>query len=250
MSTGISYLTETWSPVIGCSGKNCKAECWAKLLHNKRYNAYKAGKKVPACYSRPFNEVRFFPDRLDQPMRWKKPRRVGVVFLGDLFDEQAHEPWIKEVYRVMRNAEQHQFFILTKQPERMAVFHEADANSKYPMCNLPNVWNGVSITDQEDWNRMAGDFLKIPGKKWLSIEPQLGPTRFFLQCELMEISWVVIGAESGPKRRPCPHEWMIDVVRRCKAAGVPVYVKQVDMGKRVSHDPAEWPEELRVQEMP
>ena len=53
-----------------------------------------------------------------------------------------------------------------------------------------------------------------------------------------------------PKRRPCPHEWMIDVVRQCKAAGVKVYVKQVDMGKRVSHDPAEWPEELRARELP
>ena len=245
MSTGISYLDEVWNPVTGCSGKGCKAHCWA------RYNVETMKRHVihgwdDSMEPVPFSTVQFHPERLDKPLHWRKPRRIGVVFCGDLFDEQLNEyggwdhTW--DVFRVMIKANWHTYFLLTKQPQNMAVFYK-----RWIKDPLPHVWHGVSITDQEDADRMIPELLKVPGKHWLSIEPMLGSIPFL---RLTRIHWVVIGAESGPKRRPCDHQWMVDVVRQCKAAGVPCYVKQYPFRGKVSHNPDEWPEELRVRQLP
>ena len=299
MPTKIDYLTETWNPISGCSGKGCKAHCFAREMvrrfpnlhgHSACEGVYGGIEADPV----PFNQVQFHPDRLDKPLHWRKPRRVGVCFMGDLFDEQVPLDWVDRVFAVMTLADQHSYFVLTKQPERMVEYfsyhkdfrNRADRVSEvcgdhfdYPYdapdpaekWPLENVWLGVSVTDQEDADRMIPELLKVPGKKWVSIEPMLGP--IFLdwaldhpqRTALSQIDWVVLGCESGPKRRPCPHEWMIDVVEQCKYAGVPVWVKQVEVPAqisanrppfyhpnqtRVSHDPDEWPEELRVRELP
>jgi len=182
--------------------------------------------------------------------------------MGDLFDEQVDFNWVHRIWDIMKQYPQHQFFVLTKQPQRMAEM----VNRIYQLECLgyadgfwDHVWLGVSITVQEDADRMIPELLRVPGKKWLSIEPCLGRidlTGYLkpepVSKENMEapIGFVVLGCESGRKRRPCPHEWMIAVVRQCKAAGLPVWVKQVDIGKRVSHNPAKWPEELRMSELP
>lgn len=214
----------------------------------------------------PFDKVVFHRDRLDKPLHWRKPRRIGVCFMGDLFDEQVPYDWIWEVFQKMLAASKHHsFFILTKQIENAVAYFKLEHHETGEGCSLAdNIWMGVSVTDQEDADRMIPELLKVPGKKWVSWEPALGPFDFsgddgnqpWYAFDNEEggitpgIDWVVLGCESGPKRRPCKERWMIDVVRQCKTAGVPVYVKQVDMGKRVSHNPAEWPEELRVRERP
>lgn len=261
MPTGIDYLDETWNPITGCSGSGCKAHCWAREMvkrfpaihgqvHNRKFRPY------------PFDVPAFHHDRLDKPLHWRKPRRVGVCFMGDLFDEQVPYDWIWEVFQKMLAASKlHTFFLLTKQIENAVKYFQWETHETGEGCSLAdNISLGVSITDQKDADRMIPELLRVPGKKWISIEPMLGPIDLKLMHEIAHcenawsvrrefISWVVLGCESGPKRRPCPHEWIIDVVRQCKAAGVPVYVKQVDMGKRVSHNPKEWPEELRVREI-
>ncbi len=269
MSTGISYLTETWNPIVGCSGKSCKAHCWARELHTRRYVSYLDGKKMPKQYAEPFFNVQFFPNRLDQPLHWKKPRRIGVCFTGDLFDEQVPFDWIYQLFDNMPN--RHQYFFLTKQVENMTKFFRVTED--WDSSEWPNVFWGVSITDQPDADRMIPELLRIPGKRWISIEPQLGPIRieselrcpdcgyspfdvgFHMDHRICKgpgpgISWIVIGAESGPKRRPCPQSWMIDVVRQCKAAGVPVYVKQIQRitDNKIVHDINLFPPELRVRE--
>lgn len=204
---------------------------------------------TPIAIERPFNKVVFHPDRLDKPLHWRKPRRVGVCFMGDLFDEQVPSDWQSNVYDIMDQCPKHLFFILTKQAKIMA-------NRLAGVQRLDNIWHGVSICDQEDADRMIPDLLKVPGKKWVSIEPMLGKTRLDWALDhpqrtaIEQLGWIVCGAESGPKRRPCYWPWMIDVVEQCRAAGVPVYVKQMLINGRVSHNPEEWPEELRVQDLP
>ena len=246
MPTGIDYLDEVWNTITGCQGIGCRVRdnCWARdmvrrfpQLHG--YLTSDPDERVD------FSKPHFHPNRLDKPLYWRKPRRIGVCFLGDWMDEQVLDEWIGRMLAVISDCPQHTFFTLTKQVDRLASIRP----------HLPNLWNGVSPTDQADANWMLPELLKVPGKRWISIEPMLGPTNIIwalrpqLHPSLFCLNWVVLGAESGPRRRPCPHEWMIDVVRQCRCAGTPVWVKQVDMGKRVSHDPAEWPAELKVREV-
>lgn len=278
MSTGISYLDEVFNVVSGCSGKGCKARCWAKAmvkrfpqLHGvepnwitkqeshlsyQTYDVRKGDKPIP------FERVHFHPDRLDKPLHWRKPRRVGVCFTGDWMDDQVPESWLDQIMGVMNHphCERHQFFTLTKQAralkERLAPFGRLQGN----------IWSGVSVCDQDDlW--MVGELLKVPGKKWISIEPFLnGPidlSMVLTYCHIHGwepraccsawkrlIHWVVLGAESGPKRRPMPLEWAYSIKKQCAAAEVPLYIKQLDIGGKVIHDINLFPEGLRVREMP
>lgn len=279
MSTGISYLDETWNPVTGCSGKGCKAHCWARDMV----------KRFPALHDDwpeilPFSQVVFHSDRLDKFLHWRKPRRIGVCFMGDLFDEQVNFDWIDRVYAAMAMAPQHTYFTLTKQPMRMLEWFSYDAHhrcradrvseacgdyfgldyrAKDPARDWPlsHIHNGVSITDQEDADTKIPELLQVPGKHYLSIEPMLGPIDLAKSVAFHKIKetisgkpharidWVILGCESGPKRRVPLYQWFYDVVQQCKAAGVPCYVKQYPLGK-VSTNPSEWPQELRVREMP
>jgi len=264
MTTGINYLDETWNPITGCSGKGCKAHCWAREMVRRFPDIHGTENEwdwLDPCPI-PFGKVQFHPDRLDKPLHWRKPRHVGVAFMGDLFDLNVPGQWIKQVYGIIARAYWHKFFLLTKQPQNIPRDIDYSAYT-------PNAWHGVSITDQEDADRMIPELLKVPGKRWVSIEPMLGPVDLegllswaCPQCNSLnnqiiwpcpyckgdrykQIDWIVLGCESGPKRRPCPHEWMIDIVRQCKAAGVLVWVKQVEVNGKVSHRIEEWPEELR-----
>jgi protein gp37 len=288
MGTGINYLDETWSPITGCSGKGCKAHCWARemvrrfpAIHYDRVGVDGSlidGSSKGWREIRDFNQVQFHPERLDQPLHWRKPRRIGVVFCGDLFDEQVKHEWVYQVWFTMIEAKQHTYFLLTKQPQNIRTklstvawklnledpFTPSQQHKGLDIMWPTNICLGISITDQDDADRMISELLKVPGQKWVSGEPMLGPINFgHIECQgyadcLMggphfpeEIGWVVLGCESGPKRRPCRHEWMIDVVRQCKAAGVEIYCKQIQDEKgKVIHDVDRFPKELQVRDLP
>lgn len=213
-----------------------------------------------------------------------------MCFMGDIFDEQVKPEWIVKIFTIMESCPQHQFFILTKQARNMAAIL---SNNNFPAYVRKfgydwlgpqkyqergpfwreNMWHGVSITDQEDADRMIPDLLRVPGKRWISLEPMLGPVDLNRNYhngnfwgDLLNL--VIIGCESGPRRRPCELEWIHDVILQCDAAKVPVYVKQIpvqrdirpkpnrygdvtwDVVTRVSHDPAEWPAWACRREMP
>jgi len=246
MSTGIPYIDEAWNVISGCSGKGCKANCWAREMV-KRFPAIHEHEQLEyPGIGVPFNKVQFHPDRLDKPLHWRKPRRVGVCFMGDWMDEQVIDEWIGRILAIISDCPQHTFFTLTKQVDRLANIRPS----------LPNLYNGISITDQEDWTRAKGDFLKIPGKKWLSIEPMLGPidldrwVRSPGTAWICPFSWIALGCESGPKRRPCPQEWAIDIRNQCSDANVPLYIKQLDIGGHVVYDINLFPFGLQVRHLP
>ena len=274
MATGIQYLDETWNPITGCTpiSEGC-ANCWAKTMANrlkgmgsKRYQ-----------HDDPF-AVRFHPDELDKPLHWRKPRRVGVCFMGDMFHDDV--PWqaIEHVYSTISRLQvRHQFFCLTKRPARMAERYADWCRHASGGNPMPAIWNGITAENNIRFDERVGSLFRAGGKMWASLEPMLSGI-YPGQNTLKQFGWVVVGCESGPKRRPCKLEWIQDIVEQCKAAGVPCFVKQVPVPKvpmeareastakympanqydaycerhgwRVSHDPFEWPESLRVQEFP
>lgn len=242
----------TWSPVTGCSHSGMPGcdNCWARRMATR----LKGRCGYPA--DDPF-KVTFHPERLEQPLRWRKPRRVFVCSMGDLFHEDVPDDFIDRVFATIALCPQHTFQQLTKRPERMAAWIKA-ASIVWP---LQNVWLGTSASTQEDLERNWPDLRRTPTVvRFISLEPLLGSIdirRVYSgnmneSCHT-EVDWVIIGAESGPKARPCDPEWIRSVVRQCQQAHVPVFVKQIHLDgnpRRLSKNMAEWPDDLRVREMP
>jgi protein gp37 len=149
------------------------------------------------------------------PLRWKRPRRVFVNSMSDLFHEDVPLDFIRSVFDVMRRADQHQFQVLTKRGSRL--------RELVPMLDWPaNVWMGVSVEYQR-WTSRVDDLRTVPASvRFLSCEPLLGP----LQLDLAGIDWVIVGGESGPGARPMREQWAVSIQRQCQAAGVAFFFKQ------------------------
>jgi protein gp37 len=123
-NTGISWTDRTWNPVVGCTkvSQGCK-HCYAKTLHDMRHKAFAEGKlqNIPQ-YAQPFETVQTLPDRLNDPYRWRKPSRVFVNSMSDLFHDDVPGEFIAQVFAVMSGNPQHTFQVLTKRPARMLAF--------------------------------------------------------------------------------------------------------------------------------
>jgi protein gp37 len=274
--TKIEWANATWNPITGCTpiSDGC-TNCYAKRLV-KRFPALHGHDLIyETLWPKPFNEIQFHPGRLHEPLKWKKPRRLFVCSMSDLFHEDVDLEWVKKIYTVIMESWHrnlgHTFMVLTKRPERMAEIIN-------PFEPLPNLWLGVTAENQQSADERIPILLNIPAAvRFVSIEPMLEPVDFGLRlgeeryenCESCSaspvrgqpycpgnheaggIDWVILGAESGPNRRPCKTEWMIDVVNQCDDAGVPVFVKQIhDYRGRVIHDINQFPTQLQFREMP
>lgn len=247
------WWDKSWNPTTGCSpiAKGCQ-NCWARDMARRFWKQW--NREPPPDHFK----VKLHPDRLDQPLRWKKPRRVFVCSMSDLFHEDVPFEFIDKVVYMMNLTKRHTYLVLTKRPGRMREFF----HRRYPWHLSPNIQLGVSVSTQEDADRMIPDLLRMPAAvQWVSFEPLLekidtwqylggnrDPIGPFYDYE--GIAWTVIGAESGHRRRPMKLEWAVDLVRQCKAAKVPCFVKQIQIDGKVSHNPREWPEELQVREYP
>lgn len=284
----IPYLDKVINVHVGCSGKGCSAQCWARDLHNKRHKAFLEGKKMPKQYAKPFNEVQFLPERLQEALHRKKPTVYGVSFTGDMFDKQVPWEWQRQILNQCRDERclRHQFIFLTKQTgtmERVVSKWVKGTQDVYACLNLDekditsNMWFGTTVCTQAEADERIPELLKVPGHIWVSYEPGIervnfrpfvdhrcgncqrdtrecktGPGICFDRKPIYErrINALVVGCESGPKRRPMNLDWVRDAVEVCRYEHVPVYVKQLDINGKVSTNPEEWPEELRVQQLP
>jgi protein gp37 len=287
-TTGIQWTDAVWNPTTGCTrvSPGCK-NCYAFALHDMRHEAFKAGKKVPAQYAKPFKELQLLPDRLDTPLGWKKPRRVFVNSMSDLFHEDVPFEFIEKVHETIRECERHTFQILTKRPQRMLDYWTWRQEEYFGRSKIsrppPNAWYGVSVEDQKRADERIPLLLRAPAAvRFLSCEPLLeavdldleryeSPGWFEYRNRL--IDWAIVGGESGPGSRRLNVEWIRSLVNQCAAAGVACFVKQLgtgyslhtDLGRGFHHadgeerfivkdrhggDPDEWPEDLRVREFP
>ena len=173
---------------------------------------------------RPFSEVTLHPDRLEEPLRRKKPARIGVCFSADLFHEAVPDEFVDRVFAVMALCPQHTFVLLTKRPKRMQIF--MNSMCRVPVATRPpdNIWFGTSVEDQPTADERLPWLLKTPAAlRWVSLEPLIGPVE---RLELEGIHWAVVGGESGPKARPMHPDWARSTRAQCVAAGVPFYFKQ------------------------
>jgi len=360
----IEWCDATWNPVRGCSRvsegcRNCYAERQAARFvrrKNTERHVLGSGERVAVEYvtrdvAGPFEgfaestpagprwtgKVALVPEALDWPLRRRKPLRIFVNSMSDLFHEALPDEAIDRVFAAMALAPEHTFLILTKRAGRMLRFLESrgpgggphgigkamfdlrpaafgGGDSAIVTWPLPNVWLGVSVEDQATADERIPLLLQTPAAhRFISAEPLLGPINLREMAHQDDwhvdaldtpdpsrrLDWVIVGGESGPGARPCGVDWIRSVVRDCKAASVPCFVKQAgrwvlgdDAGFRVNHwllengrgyvppligeparqrpptrvcavpavgfslfdrkggDPAEWPEDLRVREVP
>ena len=206
----IEWTEATWNPVTGCDqvSPGC-AHCYAKTFAER-------WRGVPGHpYEQGF-DLRLWPDRLDQPRRWKKSRTIFVNSMSDLFHEDIPFDFLEQVFEVMVDCEQHTFQVLTKRHERLA---ELAPDLPWP----PNVWMGVSIENRRFVHR--ADFLRLvpSAVRFVSAEPLLGPLE---SLDLRDIHWLIAGGESGPRHRRIDREWVLDLRNRCVDAEVAFFFKQ------------------------
>jgi protein gp37 len=208
--TRIEWTEMTWNPVTGCTKlsqgcKHCYAERMArrlKAMGNPRY---------PDGF-----ELRLHEDLIEAPRRWKKPSRVFVNSMSDLFHEDIPESFIQRVFETMTACPQHTFQILTKRGERLAQLGTA-------LPWTPNVWMGVSVENAAVTHRI--DALRtVPATvRFLSCEPLIGPLE---SLDLSRIHWMIVGGESGPGARPMQAEWVRDLRDQCRNSGTAFFFKQ------------------------
>jgi protein gp37 len=156
------------------------------------------------------------PQILELPLKWKKPQRIFVNSMSDLFHHDVPLEYIQKVFATMRRGHWHQFQVLTKRSGRLLAVTE---KINWP----PNVWMGVSVESAEYKTRI--DHLRKTGAavKFLSLEPLIGDLG---GLNLKNIDWVIVGGESGPGARPMQPEWVRNIQRQCEVSGVPFFFKQ------------------------
>lgn len=206
----IEWTDSTWNPVTGCSKvspgcNHCYAETFAERWRGIPGHPYEQG-----------FDLRLWPDRLELPFIWKKPRTIFVNSMSDLFHEKVPLDFMQRAFSTMQRASWHTFQILTKRSERLG---ELAPDLNWP----PNVWMGVSIeTAKYLWR--ADHLRKVPAAvRFLSLEPLLGPLGIL---DLSGIHWVIVGGESGPAARPIGADWVREIREQCWAEGVPFFFKQ------------------------
>jgi len=220
-----------WTIVDGCTRVSPACDnCWAMAI------ARRFGRST---------EPRFRPDRLEIPHRRKKPAVFAVW--NDLGHPCLDWLEINRAFLAMAETPQHLFLVLTKRPARLRDARE-----------IPNIWLGTTVEDQPRADERIPHLLDTPAaKRFLSLEPLLAPVNLsrvpgleILDDKPFPISLCVIGCESGPRRRPTDLAWVRDLVEQARAAGVPVWIKQLEVGGKVRHRLEDFPEDLRIREWP
>ena len=253
-------------------GKNSKIS-WCDHTINFWQGCHKVSEGCKNCYmfrdKKRYGQdasvvVRSKPATFNKPFSWKDPAKVFVCSWSDFFIEEADE-WRTEAYDIMEQTPHLTYLLLTKRPENIISRWGAVQST------LKNIWLGVTTENKEEANKRIPFLIETPAaKKFLSIEPMIGEISLRWMVAwggmatkprhwnesthhldgLRKLDWVIVGAESGPDRRPCKIEWVRKIVEQCKEAGVPVFVKQLHIDGKVSGNMEEWPEDLRIQEFP
>lgn len=209
--TKIEWTEETWNPVTGCTKRSagcrfCYAERMAHRLKAMGQAKYKDGFAVT-----------LHEDELDKPNHWRKPRRIFVCSMGDLFHEDVPDSYLDEVLEVIKRTPKHTYQLLTKRPERMAEYF---AGREIPR----NVWLGTTVEAAEYKFRIDVLSPLDATVKFLSCEPLLNDLG---NLDLTGIEWVIVGGESGGKDvRPMKEEWVMNIKEQAEKQGTAFFFKQ------------------------
>jgi protein gp37 len=254
--SGIEWTDATWNPVRGCTKvspgcAHCYAETFAERFRGVKGHPYEQG-----------FDLRLVPEKLAEPLSWKKPRRVFVNSMSDLFQDGVPDDYVAEVWKTMATIRRHTYQVLTKRSERMWALVPRLVST---FGVLPNVWLGVSVENRRFKSRIGALRDTPAAVHFLSIEPLLEDIS---TLNLRGIQWVIVGGESGPGARPFDMEWARSIIAQCKAANVACFVKQLGahafegepenggggplygLRDRKGGDPSEWPADLRLRQYP
>jgi len=209
-TSAIEWTDATWNPVTGCTEisagcDHCHARTFAERFRGVAGSPYQQG-----------FDLKLWPERLELPLRWRRPRRIFVNSMSDLFHPGVPDVFIQQVFATMVRADWHIFQVLTKRSTRLAKLA--------PTLPWPaHVWAGVSI-ESGDHVRRADDLRQVPAKvRFVSAEPLLGSLE---GLNLTDIHWLITGGESGHRRRIIDPDWVRDLRDRCGARGVAFFHKQ------------------------
>ncbi len=210
----IEWTDATWNPTSGCTKvspgcDHCYAMKFAERFRGVRGHYYEEG-----------FDLSLRPNMLEKPAEWKKPRRVFVDSMSDLFQAGVPDDYLDQVFDRMESVDRHVYQVLTKRPERARRY----LRKRYAKQPMPEqIWMGVSV-ENNDYGWRAEMLREVRATiRFLSVEPMLGPID---RVALDGIAWVIVGGESGHGHRPMNVEWVRDVRDRCGLAGIPFFFKQ------------------------
>jgi protein gp37 len=219
----IEWTDATWNPISGCTiispgCTNCYAMRMAARLQAMRHPSYEG--TVRKSGNRPVwtGKVHLIEKALAIPLSWRKPKKIFVNSMSDLFQDGVPGPFIRRVWNTMEQAHWHTYQILTKRPENMlTVLGELGIDP------LPNVWLGASVESEKYKDRIA--FLQKTSARvrFVSFEPLIGSIG---NVNLSDIHWAIVGGESGPRARPMEVQWIEEIRQQCKRQGVEFFFKQ------------------------
>lgn len=240
--TLIEWTNATWNPVTGCTKVSPGCDyCYAERLTER----FGRG---------PFSEVRLHPDRLKEPLQWRKPSLIFTCSMADLFHSSVPWEFLLSVFSIMEQTPQHTYQVLTKRPGRMAYFANYVLHKPWPS----NVWAGTSVENQKYAARLDVLMTVSAETRFVSAEPLLDrlDLRPWLRSGILQ--WVIVGGESGPKARGMDLEWVRVIRGHCRQFNTPLFVKQLgtawarELGATDSKggDPREWPRGLHIRDYP
>jgi protein gp37 len=222
-TSDIEWTDVTWNPVAGCNiasagCTNCYAMRMAARLEAMRHPKYDGTTRKSGGRTVWTGRVNVDHDSLNDPIRWKRGRRIFVNSMSDLFHEGVPTVFIKMVWATMAECPQHQFQVLTKRPERMAAMFAAGE-----LPSLSQVWIGTSVENEAVVSRIS-HLVSITGMtRFVSFEPLIGTVG---KLNLAGVHWAIVGGESGPNARPMMIEWVDQIKAACRQAGTAFFFKQ------------------------
>jgi protein gp37 len=215
-TTKIEWTDRCWNVVTGCehTPEQCAVhdQCYARRMANRLKGRFGYDLKEPF-------KPTFHADRLDEPIKIKKPQKFFVSTMGDLFGDWVKREWIEMVLHIVKNCPRHTFLFLTKNPKRYYEF-------RFP----EHAWLGTTITSQADAHRI--DIIKRLATQlhFLSIEPFKGK----IKADFSGIDWIIVGAQTNPYKSP-EKQWIDEIIKHCRKSDIPIFLK----------DNLNWPEKIQ-----
>ncbi len=212
--TAIEWTDATWNPVSGCTkvGRGCD-HCYAERL----------AERFRGTPGHPFEhgfDLTLRPHKLSEPLAWRRPRRIFVNSMSDLFHKDIPREFLDRVFDTMEQARWHNFQVLTKRSSLMRSY----VNRRYVSGSAPaHIWVGVSIEDRRSIGRLGHLAQTRAGVRFVSFEPLLEDLS---QLDLENIHWAIVGGESGPKARPVDPNWVRSIREQCALQDVAFFFKQ------------------------
>lgn len=213
-NSAIEWTDATWNPVTGCTQitagcDNCYALRFAERFRGVPGHPFESG-----------FDLTLRPERIHQPLTWRRSRMIFVNSMSDLFHKAVPREFVNQVFDTMERADWHVFQVLTKRSSLMRDY----LRLRYADRPAPeHIWLGVSVEEARAKSRVAHLRAAPAGVRFLSVEPLIGPVG---ELDLSGIHWVIVGGESGPRARPMEAAWVRDVRRQCEEQGVAFFFKQ------------------------